>query len=292
MKVKRSRLRRWMIGVVGMLTGSSAVPVLASGMVVNLSCGYLHGESGTGVTDRLHPGTLCVLVADLDGDGFDPPSGGWVSGDDVLVRVSDAEYLQSAGGTLGFDLASGTTEAGLFSRSLRIDFAQFGSRTAPVPLTLRWFPRHRAAEVNVSSMAPAEGTPFGEFRRAVPLYPEAGTVSWLLPLQAGANVTLDPFATAEFGGVDAVVGGTSRWVISDSIFPRDFTVTGTPAAQIYRFRGSAGRRYAVQRSTDLSGWVVRETIVASSGDFIPWQDPAPDTGTRAFYRVVGPLPEP
>lgn len=275
-----------------LLMVTAASPAAASSMVVNLSCGYLYGEGGTGAPDRLHPGTLCVLVADLDGDGFDPPATGWVSGDDVLVRVSDSEYPQAAGGTLGFDLASGSTEPGLFSRSLRIDFAQFGGRTAAVPLTLRWFPRYRATDVNVSTATPAEGTPFGEFRRAIPLYPEAGTVSWLLPLQAGANVTLDPFATAEFGGIDAATGGTARWLISPGIFPREFAVSGSAAARTYSFRGSRGRRYAMQRSSDLTTWTVRETITATSDDAIPWQDPEPLSGSRAFYRVVGPLSEP
>ena len=292
MKAKRSRLRQRVRDSLASLMVLSASPAAASGMVVNLSCGYLYGEGGTGTADRIHPGTLCVLVADLDGDGFDPPSSGWVSGDDVLVRVSDSEYPQAAGGTLGFDLASGSTEPGLLSRSLRIDFAQFAGRTAPVPLTLRWFPRYRASDVNVASAVPAEGTPFGEFRRAVPLYPEAGTVSWLLPLQAGANVTLDPFATAEFGGVDAVTGGTARWLITAGVFPREFVVSGTAAARTYSFRGSRGRRYAMQRSTDLSTWTVRETLTAASDAPIPWQDPEPVSGSRAFYRVVGPLPEP
>ena len=291
MKVKRSRLKQWVMEFFTLLMVSAASPAAASSMVVNLSCGYLYGEGGTGTSDRLHPGTLCVLVADLDGDGFDPPSSGWVSGDDVLVRVSDGEYPQAAGGTQGFDLASGSTEPGLFSRSLRIDFAQFGGRTAPVPLTLRWFPRYRAADVNLSTTTPAEGTPFGEFRRAVPLYPEAGTVSWLLPLQAGANVSLDPFATTEFGGVDAAAAGTARWLITTGVFPREFVVSGTAAARTYSFRGSQGRRYAMQRSTDLATWTVQETITAASDAPIPWQDPAPVSGSRAFYRVVGPLPE-
>jgi len=292
MKAKRSRLRQWLMEFFTLLMVTAASPAAASSMVVNLSCGYLYGEGGTGAPDRLHPGTLCVLVADLDGDGFDPPATGWVSGDDVLVRVSDSEYPQAAGGTLGFDLASGSTEPGLFSRSLRIDFAQFGGRTAAVPLALRWFPRYRATDVNVSTATPAEGTPFGEFRRAIPLYPEAGTVSWLLPLQAGANVTLDPFATAEFGGIDAATGGTARWLISPGIFPREFAVSGSAAARTYSFRGSRGRRYAMQRSSDLTTWTVRETITATSDDAIPWQDPEPLSGSRAFYRVVGPLPEP
>jgi hypothetical protein len=68
-------------------------------------------------------------------------------------------------------------------------------------------------------------------------------------------------------------------------------VSGTAAARTYSFRGSQGRRYAMQRSTDLATWTVQETITAASDAPIPWQDPAPVSGSRAFYRVVGPLPE-
>jgi hypothetical protein len=54
-----------------------AVGVRAASMVVNVSCGYLYGAGGTAPADRLDPGTLCVLVADIGGDGFDPPARGW-----------------------------------------------------------------------------------------------------------------------------------------------------------------------------------------------------------------------
>jgi hypothetical protein len=268
-----------------------AVGVRAASMVVNVSCGYLYGAGGTAPADRLDPGTLCVLVADIGGDGFDPPARGWVADDDVVLTVFDEEYLLASGGTKGFDLASGGTEPGLFSRSLGIDLAQFGGRTAPLPVALRWFPGYRAAGVNVATDVPAPGTVYGEFRRLVPMYPEAGTSGWTLPIRAGVNVTLDPIATAEFGGVDAPA--VAAWVISPVIQPSGLVLdAGTGGATKLRFLGGPGMRYRVQRSGDLRQWSTEGTVVADGGGQGLWTELSVLAGGRAFYRVVGPLPQP
>ena len=268
-----------------------AVGVRAASMVVNVSCGYLYGAGGTAPADRLDPGTLCVLVADIGGDGFDPPARGWVADDDIVLTVFDGEYPLAAGGTKGFDLASGGTEPGLFSRSLGIDLAQFGGRTAPLPVALRWFPGYRAAGVNVVTDVPLPGTVYGEFRRLVPMYPEAGTSGWTLPMRAGVNVTLDPIATAEFGGVDGPA--VAAWVISPVIQPSGLVLEmGAGAATKLRFLGGPGMRYRVQRSGDLRQWSTEATVVADGGGLGLWTELSALAGGRAFYRVVGPLPQP
>jgi hypothetical protein len=279
----------WMVTAAMMLV--VAMGVRAASMVVNVSCGYLYGAGGTSPVDRLDPGTLCVLVADIGGDGFDPPATGWVADDDIVLTVFDEEYPLATGGTKGFDLASGGTEPGLFSRSLGIDLAQFGGRTAPLPVALRWFPGYRAAGVNVAKDVPVPGTVYGEFRRLVPMYPEAGTSGWTLPIRAGVNVTLDPIATAEFGGVDAPA--VAAWVISPVIQPSGLVLdAGTGGATKLRFLGGPGMRYRVQRSGDLRQWSTEGTVVADGGGQGLWTELSVLAGGRAFYRVVGPLPQP
>jgi hypothetical protein len=259
----------------------------AQSVVVNVSCGYLFDAAGTSPANRLAAGTLCVLVADLAGDGFDPLNADWVSGDDVLVTVSDPEY---PAGTKGFDLAPGTTEAGLFSRSLTIHPAQFAGRTQPVAVALRWFPAYRAAQVNLAADKPLTGTPYGEFSRVIPLYPAAGSVRWSLPMTAGGNLTFDPLATAEFGGVDPAGSALARWRVLLNGRAEELRLSPSlPLAVQVSFRGAPGRRYEVERSGNLSGWIPLGTPVADVFGACGWQDAAPLAG-RAFYRIRGPLP--
>lgn len=262
----------------------------AQSVVVNVSCGYLFDAAGTNAANRLAPGTLCVLVADLAGDGFDPLNADWVSGDDVLITVSDPEYPAGSGGTKGFDLASGSTEAGLLSRSLTINPAQFAGRTQPVAVALRWFPAYRAATVSMGTDKPVPGTPYGEFFRIVPLYPATGSVGWSLPVFAGGNITLDPLATAEFGGVDLPGTALARWRVLLNGRAEEVALTANaPLAASLIFRGSPGRRYEVQRSGDLIGWVPQGTPLTDGFGAGGWQDASPPAG-RAFYRIKGPLP--
>ncbi|RYD34641.1 MAG: hypothetical protein EOP86_10495, partial [Verrucomicrobiaceae bacterium] len=166
-----------------------AAPLSAGTVTVNLGAGHLFDAGGTAVANRLPVDTLCVLVADPAGDGFDLPTDGWVADDDVLVVVSDSEFPASSGGARGFDLASGLTEPGLLSRSLIIDPAQFPGRTAPMPVALRWFPGYKAGAVDVTATGPAAGSAYGEFTRLVPVNPGAGTVGWLIPMDGGQNIT-------------------------------------------------------------------------------------------------------
>lgn len=265
--------------------------------VLNVSCGYLLDEAGTSATDRVGEGTLCVLVADLAGDGFDAPGTGWVAGDDVLVVVSDSEFPATlpGGGTRGFDLASGVTEPGLFSRSLVVDLSQFSGRTAPVPVALRWFPGLKAAEVQVAAAGggPPVGTAYGEFSRAVPLYPESGSAAWVIPLGGGGeNVTLDPLATPELGGKDAASLGSASLRTGTSgggTPPSGVVLALNPGGTVtVLFSGGAGLKYKVQRSVDLGSWPAEWTVTADGQGAGTLTDTAPPAG-RAFYRVVGPV---
>lgn len=183
----------------------------AATVSLNISSGYFFDASGTAVEDRLFVTTLCVLVADLDGNGFDPVSadGSWAGGGDMLIEVSDSEY---PGTTLGFDLTAATVgDPGFLSRTLVIDLAQFGSRTMPVPIALRWFPTLNAATTDLVASSPNFGRPYGEFSRAVPIY--QGTSAWIVNLAGGATIDLDPLATREFGGTDSRESGAASLTV-------------------------------------------------------------------------------
>lgn len=261
--------------------------------VLNISCGYLLDEAGTAVRDRVPVDALCILVADLAGDGFDAPGNGWVADDDVLVVVSDSEFPAASGGTRAFDLASGTTEPGFFSRSLVVDLAQFAGRTAPVPVTLRWFPGLKAGAVDVTAGGPPTGTVYGEFSRMVPLYPESGSTAWVIPLGGGENVTLDPLATTDLGGKDAApLGAASRrtGTSSGGTPPSGLTLSLNPGGGVtVKFSGAAGLKYKIQRSADLTSWPVEWTVTTDGQGGGIFTDTSPPAG-RAFYRVTGPVP--
>lgn len=261
----------------------------ANTIQVNIACGYLYDGFGVTPTHRLPPDTLCVLVADSAGDGFDPLNGDWVSGDDLLVTVFDAEFPLTRGGTKGFDLASGNTETGLFSRSLGIDLAQFKGRSTPLPVALRWFPGTLAANVNLTDTKPATGSPYGEFFRITPLYPSSGSVGWFLPMSAGVSLNFDPFATLEFEGQDPAVNGMANWrVLQDgrAMEPR-LVLTGTGFARL-SFRGAPSTRYAVYRSLNKTFWEVQASPITDAFGACVWDDSSP-LFDRAFYRVGGPL---
>lgn len=168
---------------------------------LDITSGYLFGASGIGEGDRLPNASLCVLVADLDGDGFDPiiTNGSWVGGDDLLVRVSDKDEYPV--GAFGFDLTADAYDAGVLSRSLVIDLAQFGARSNPVPVALRWFPTLAAATTDLLASSPAFGTPYGQLSRAVPRY--SNTDAWVIDLTGGASFALDPLVTTDQGGSDS-----------------------------------------------------------------------------------------
>ena len=259
----------------------------AGSAVITIGCGFLCDAEGTGESNRLPVDTLCVLIADSNGDGFSPPLLDWAEDDDVLVTVSDAEYPAANGGSRRFDLADGFTEPGLLSRSLAVDLAQFEGRAAPVPVALRWFPAYRAGEVDIGSTRPAPGSVYGEFRRAVPLYPHTGSVGWFLPMAAGLNVTLDPLAATGLGGVDPDSAGRA-----DRITAAPFGLTGerTPdGALTLRFGGGAGLKYQIQRGSDLLVWPDTWEVTASlrgEGTFTDSVSPA----AGAYYRVRGPVP--
>ncbi|MES2705173.1 MAG: hypothetical protein V4726_01090 [Verrucomicrobiota bacterium] len=259
--------------------------------VLNIGCGHLFDQAGISAANRLPVDTLCVLVADMAGDGFDPPGTGWVADDDVLVLVSDVEFPASAGGTKGFDLASGTTEPGFFSRSLIIDLAPFAGRTRPVPLALRWFPGCKARETDVTAAGPAAGSAYGEFTRAVPAYPATGSTGWLLPLAGGENVTLDPFVTVESGGTDPPEQGMASRItgVPAGAAPAGLVLRWNSGGTVtLDFSGAAGLKYTVQRSMDLITWPDQWTVTAGAGGTATFTDTAPPSG-RAFYRVAGPL---
>ncbi len=182
----------------------AAMPLRAATIVVNIGSGYLFDAAGTSEANRLPVDTLCLLVADMDGDGFDPlTDAGWVAGDDRLITIFDSEFPSP--GSRGFDLAAAQTEPGFFSRSLGIDLAQFAAYSTPLPFALRWFPTYRAATTNLNGAPPPADTPYGEFSRAVPRY--SGTEGWFIPVSGGENFTVDPFATSDFGGTDLPENG-------------------------------------------------------------------------------------
>ncbi len=184
----------------------------AASISLNISSGFLYGSGGITMADRLPVSTLCVLVADVDGNGFDPvPAGAWVGGGDVLVTVSDMEYDVSAGGTKAFDLTAGSSgTAGFFSRTLNVGLGQFGGRVEPVAVALRWFPAVLAG-VDMSVVTPAQGMAYGEFSRGVPIYP--GTDAWVIPMTGGAIFDLDPLATSGFGGIDGDVSAMATLAV-------------------------------------------------------------------------------
>lgn len=199
----------------------SASAISAASVSLNLTSGYLYGSLGTAEEQRLPAGTLFVLVADLDGNGFDPivTNGAWVGGADLLIEVSDSEYNS---GTFGFDLTAGAfPENGFLSRTLSIDLGQFGSRTEPVPIALRWFPTLAAATTNFLTTSPELGTSYGELSRAIPVYP--GMDAWVIDLSGGAILDLDPLATSDFGGIDSPESAMATF----TVIPEPSTIVAT-----------------------------------------------------------------
>jgi len=198
--------------VVPSVFAAGVVSLEAASISLNISSGFLFGSAGVTVADRLPVSTLCVLVADMDGNGFDPvPAGAFVGGGDQLITITDLEHDVSLGGTRAFDLsAAGGGTPGFFSRTINIDLAQFGVRTEAVPVALRWFPTLSAVS-DFTPMMSLQGTPYGEFSRAVPAYPN--TDSWILQLNGGAIFDLDPLATSEFGGNDAEALAMATYVV-------------------------------------------------------------------------------
>lgn len=187
---------------------AAAVPTTASAATsaLNISMGYLFDSGGTADANKLSTDTLFMLVADVGGDGFDPvPANSWVGGTDVVVMVFDDEFKTATG---GFDLASGTTEKGLFSRTLNIDLAQFGSSPGKINFALRWFPAFKG-DAGLPVTGPGAGTSYGEFSRTTPLY---GYDSWSLNLAGGASYTFDPLATSGLGGTDNAALGMANLV--------------------------------------------------------------------------------
>lgn len=264
----------------------------ANTIQVNITCGYLYDGFGTTVTHRLPADTLCVLVADLAGDGFDPLNGDWVSGDDLLVTVYDAEFPLENGGTKGFDLASGTTEVGLFSRSLGINLAQFAGRNTPIPVALRWFLGARAAGVDLTNSKPVNGSPYGEYSRITPLYSSSGSVGWSLPMSAGGTLNFDSFATSDFGGQDPAVNGMSNWriLLDGRAMESRMVLTSRGFARL-SFRGAPSNRYAVYRSLDMTSWELQTSPSTDAFGACVWEDSS-SLFNRAFYRVAGPLSGP
>jgi hypothetical protein len=198
--------------VIPAVLAAGAGSLEAASISLNISSGFLYGSGGITVADRLPVSTLCVLVADLDGNGFDPvPAGAWVGGGDVLVAITDLEYDASAGGTRAFDLTSGSSgTAGFFSRTLNVDLGQFGGRVEPVAVALRWFPAILAG-VDLNVVTPVQGMAYGEFSRAVPVYPN--TDGWLVPMTGGAIFDLDPLATSGLGGIDGDVAAMATMAV-------------------------------------------------------------------------------
>lgn len=198
----------------------------AASVSLNLTSGYLYGALGTAEEHRLQSGALFVLVADMDGNGFDPivTNGSWVGGADILIEVSDIEY---SGGTFGFDLtADAAPENGFLSRTLSIDLTQFGTRTEPVPIAIRWFPTLLAATTDLLTTSPDIGTPYGELSRAIPIYP--GMDAWFIDLSGGAILDLDPLATTDFGGLDSPESAMASFSVIPE--PSTFVVTLTGLA--------------------------------------------------------------
>lgn len=262
----------------------------ADTITLNITLGNLYDSSGTSVANRVPPDALCVLVADWNGDGFDPADGDWVSGDDRLITVFDSEFPLANGGTQGFDLASGSTVAGILNRALGIDLAQFGGRTASLPVALRWFPTIRAASVSLPTSKPLAGTPYGEFSRITPLY--SGTNGWLLVLTSSALLTLDPIFTTDLGGLDSPLDGMALWRVLSGTKAMESRIdlTGTGFARL-RFRGAPSTQYVVQRSLDLITWETQASPSTDAFGACIWVDPTLLLD-RAFYRIASPVSGP
>lgn len=195
--------------LISLLSFAACAAAPAASIALNISMGYLCGGQGASEADRMPADGLFMLVADVGGDGFDDvPAEGWAAGTDVVLVVYDNEFPAEAGGTRGFDLASGSSENGLFSRTLLIDTAQFGGGTGSVSLALRWFPTLKGSG-GLPSSGPGAGVAYGEFSRTNPIY---GLDSWTINLNGGASYTLDPLATPDLGGTDPEEDGMARHV--------------------------------------------------------------------------------
>lgn len=181
----------------------------AASTSLNISMGFLFDAAGTDPANRLPADTLFMLVADVGGDGFDPvPANSWVGGTDVALLVYDTEFTSASGGTRGFDLSSGASENGMFSRSLQLDPAQLGGTGGTVTLALRWFPGLKG-DGGLPGSGPGTGVAYGQFSRSISLY---GYDSWTVNLAPGASYTLDPFATSEFLGTDPASAGMANFL--------------------------------------------------------------------------------
>lgn len=188
----------------GLLLAAVVSPAGAATIALNISMGYLHDAGGTAAENRLPADTLFMLVADMGNDGFDPvPADAWTGGTDLAVLVYDNEFPAASGGTRGFDLASGASENGLFSRTLLVDLDQFSGHSGKLTFSLRWFPGYDGS-AGLPGSGPGAGKAYGEFSRINPLY---GQDSWSLTLTPGGSYTLDPLATAELGGSDPASSG-------------------------------------------------------------------------------------
>ncbi|MES2707073.1 MAG: hypothetical protein V4726_10775 [Verrucomicrobiota bacterium] len=213
----------------GLLLAATISAAPAASIALNISMGYLLDAGGASAANRLPADTLLMLVADMGGDGFDPvPADSWVGGTDIALMVYDSEFPAASGGTRGFDLASGSSESGLFSRTLLIDTAQFGDRTGNLTLALRWFPNYKG-NAGLPGTGPGAGASYGQFSRSSPLY---GLDSWTISLTPGASYTLDPFASPELGGTDPAAGSMAN-----------FTTVPEPSAAVLLllFSGLAAR---------------------------------------------------
>jgi hypothetical protein len=161
-------------------------------------------------------------------DGNTSATGQWVSGDDVLIT---ATYIGSTDyATLGgFDLIPGNTPdfPGFIDRSFQANIVQ-GTK-----LGIRWFPGLTAANYYLpGSITLASGQAYGQFTRqtdrasdiggVASLYDpnvaseytgvKNGGVAWVAPAN-GATISLDPFATATYGGADSATVGQANLTV-------------------------------------------------------------------------------
>jgi hypothetical protein len=114
----------------------------------------------------------------------------------------------------------------------------------------------------------------------------ATTAGGLLYTPAGGFSGGDSFGLT-IGDGSASVAGTVTLTVSDLVDPFSFPTTivnnGDDTVDI-GFRGIPGRRYEINRSVDLFGWIALGTLTPAANGTMPFEDPEAPAG-KAFYRT-------
>ncbi len=233
-------------------------------VTINLTAGRLYGSDGTTVCPD--NGLVQLVAAGADGVFTAPSAGGFVRGDDVLLR--------------SFAMNSGATgQAGVGAAPVVLDYGRLG--LAPGQrLALRWYPT-----LSPAATAPAAGTPFGHYSGAG--VRDGSDSEWILPPE-GWSGSLNLLTVAAGGGSAEATGAAAELVASVpgpviSRQPTSATATaGAPAAlsvsatgtglhyQWYRGKhavgGATGATLAVAQATPSDAGIYEVVISAGSAE--------------------------